>query len=501
MPMYTVSDDGTSGDNGRETPTSKKDPSAERGQPYRSPWQRDYDRILHSSSFRRLQGKSQLIPGLEGDFFRNRLTHSLEVAQVGKSIVDRLNSHESFFKSPDHALKPAIVEAAALAHDIGHPPFGHNGEAALHSRMTAAGGFEGNAQSLRIVSRLEKRQCRPFYIGGSWETPFSAGKDLRVGLNLTFRTLAAIIKYDTKIPHDLTKNKKDTNIMKGYYTTEDPLVSTIKHNVIGNFSTSMKTIECQIMDIADDIAYSTFDMEDAFKAGFVTPFDFLGADGSLVEDVAQKVQREMIKLDYDNRESETSIDDVYNCMYDTFAPLFEIPSEKATARPDFNNPQSLIPLFTIGHRSAMNVARNGYIRSSLISDLIAEYIFGVEVKEPNEDKPVLTKIQLNTKTRKKVEMFKHMTYNLVTSSPRFRISEYRDKEIVNPIFDVIVGKAGHSRYELLPDDVRRICFACDSREHAKRVVCDFIAGMTDRYAVEFYGRLTSETPQSMYKPI
>jgi len=126
---------------------------------WRSGFWRDRARLIHSPSFRRLQGKTQLFAGLESDFFRNRLTHSLEVAQIAKTMARRLNS-SSFAKRPDQ-LDLDLVEFAGLAHDLGHPPFGHTGEKILDELMRDAGGFEGNAQTLRILTRLEKKLDNP----------------------------------------------------------------------------------------------------------------------------------------------------------------------------------------------------------------------------------------------------------------------------------------------------------------------------------------------------
>jgi dGTPase len=133
-------------------------------EPYRMPWRRDYARLIHCPSFRRLQGKTQVFPGKESDFFRNRLTHSLEVAQIAKSIAIRLNHRSKFFRDDENNVNP--VELAGLAHDLGHPPFGHNGEAALDECMQDCGGFEGNAQTFRILSRLEKKELKDAETGG-----------------------------------------------------------------------------------------------------------------------------------------------------------------------------------------------------------------------------------------------------------------------------------------------------------------------------------------------
>jgi dGTPase len=175
-------------------------PQSSESEPYRSHFRRDYARILHSPAFRRLQRKTQLFPGDESDFFRNRLTHSLEVAQIAKSIALRLNHQISQEKGPKAGQIDAdLVELAGLAHDLGYPPFGHTGEHALHECMHEVGGFEGNAQTLRILSKLEKRQTM-----GSGTAPdfveFASGIDQRAGLNLCYRSLAAILKYDNCIP-------------------------------------------------------------------------------------------------------------------------------------------------------------------------------------------------------------------------------------------------------------------------------------------------------------
>jgi dGTPase len=147
--------------------------------------------VIHSASFRRLQGKTQLFPGNKSDFFRNRLTHSLEVAQIAESIAFRLNSEEPFFR--DDPLDTRLCAVAGLIHDLGHPPFGHNGEKALDDKMRRYGGFEGNAQSLRIIARLEKKV--------RYSEDECGGSDPRAGLNLTYRTIASALKYDQQIPH------------------------------------------------------------------------------------------------------------------------------------------------------------------------------------------------------------------------------------------------------------------------------------------------------------
>lgn len=196
------------------------------------PFQRDYARIMYSSSFRRLQGKMQLL-GIKNDqFFRNRLTHSLEVAQIARSLAGTIqyDPTESY-----------IVEAGALAHDLGNPPFGHAGEKYLNERFAEIGGFEGNAQTLRILTNIEKK--RP---------------DFR-GLNLTYRSMLGIVKYFNKF--DLEKYKLDKKGQKYIYDEDyDLLKKFIDENAI-----KVRTLDVQIVDIADEIAYAAHDLEDGLR--------------------------------------------------------------------------------------------------------------------------------------------------------------------------------------------------------------------------------------------
>lgn len=196
------------------------------------PFQRDYARIMYSSSFRRLQGKMQLL-GIKNDqFFRNRLTHSLEVAQIARSIANSIKYDEG---------ECYIVEAGALAHDIGNPPFGHSGERTLNELFAEYGGFEGNAQTLRILTNVEKK-----------------GPHFR-GLNLTYRGMFSVVKYFNKF--DYEKYKKDKKTQKFIYDEDYELLL----NFISKNELKIRTIDVQIVDIADEIAYAAHDLEDGLR--------------------------------------------------------------------------------------------------------------------------------------------------------------------------------------------------------------------------------------------
>ncbi len=464
-------------------------------EPYRKDARRDFARLIHCPAFRRLQGKTQLFPGYESDFFRNRLTHSLEVAQVAKSIATRINYKvREFEKNP---ISTDIVETAALAHDLGHPPFGHNGEKALDELMKGSGGFEGNAQTLRILSKLEKKETF-----GAQPRKKIATSDQRVGLNLTARTLAAILKYDNKIPSTKDGRKMD-GVHKGYYDLEAPVVEFIKHNVIrGDKNQTLKTIECQIMDIADDIAYSTYDLEDAFKAGFLSPMQIISSGDDILNRVSAKVRESII-----DEELKQIINEEYilRILINTFRDIF--PSEEIKEIIyQINNKQS-IPMETdytvmsamissTTNVSSLETSKSGYLRTSLTSQLVGEFIRGIGA-EYNGDEPALSQITINPDVKIKIEILKHYTFETIINSPMLKVVEYKGKDIVKQIFCALDDGGSN----LLPEDYKRIYDNFSNSTEKKRTICDFIAGMTDRYAIEFWRRLYASSHESIFKPL
>jgi len=430
-----------------------------RQQDHRDPFQRDRARILHSASFRRLQSKTQVMGSGQSDFYRTRLTHSLEAAQIGSGITAQLRCKYPKLSKELFPQSDSLIETICLAHDIGHPPFGHGGEIALNYMMRDHGGFEGNGQTLRIVARLET---------------FSE----HFGMNLSRRTLLGLMKYPQLI-EKLYKENKPTSVSnfrqlkadewhppKGLFSDDqdiidwvlEPLsdadrtlfqsINLLKDNK--NHKTRFKSIDCSIMELADDIAYGIHDLEDAIVTKVVNRTDF-------EREVILKLQQ---------------IDD--NWLQEYSATLTE-------------------KLFSDHHhlqKDAIGGLVNYLITSIKLTDLNQQ-------KEVNFAEPLLRyNATLSTATARALKIFKDFVYVYVIKLTSLQRLEYRGQQIVMELFEALSSDP----LRLLPSNsAKRWQQAVDNKQNSERVIADYIAGMTDDYATRLYQSLFNAHAATEYQ--
>jgi dGTPase len=354
---------------------------------YRSEFQRDRDRIIHCSAFRRLEYKTQVFVNHEGDMFRTRLTHSIEVAQIGRTIARALNVNED------------LTEAICLAHDLGHTPFGHAGQDALNNCMKNFGGFEHNLQSLRIVDVLEERY--PNF----------------PGLNLTYETREGILKHCSQ------KSALELGELGKRF---------IKNN--------KPSLEAQIANIADEIAYNNHDIDDGLRANLLN-INLL-SKSVLFEDNLKEVVKKWKTLN----ERQIRHEVVRRMINYIVSDLIE-------------NSRRLIQSYQPGNVDAVRESRQSLIK-------MGEFI----EKKHNDLKRILRK-----------ELYEHEQVQLMTEQAKKTIQHLFDAYMKNPI--------------LLTDELQeRIKENMKSKNERKkaRMIADYIAGMTDRFALSEYKRISDQ---------
>lgn len=394
-------------------------------------YQRDFARILYSSSFRRLQGKMQILGIEHASFFRNRLTHSLEVMQIAKGIAGLVRKALSEFEDV-YGCDMYVIEAASIAHDIGHPAFGHSGERVLNE-LSGGIGFEGNAQNFRVLRHIERK--------------FPTFR----GLNLTYRTLFSILKY--KIPLAVG-NKK--------FLYPDDL--DFFQNTITNHQFVHRTLDVQIIDIADEIAYATHDLEDALSMGY---FDI------------EELVFEFSKLPQCERCTEL---------------LDKVVSQAQT----------------IAKKSSVTFSASEYshiFKKELTSCLINELINDITLV------PVSPELQEKTGSTNQEELgfdvysglvkgLKELTFKCVNQKNSILVYEKKGEIIIRGLFHLFMDENINKNFILLPSEYRPTEGA--GNEIVIRCVLDYIAGMMDSYAIsqyeQYFGRkfcdITFECPDN-----
>lgn len=441
----------------------------------RTPWERDYARLIHSSAFRRMQSKTQVLGLGESDFYRTRLTHSLEVAQIGVGIVRwleqklqrkefRITEVEKTYKKKLIKLLPdyELMNAICLAHDIGHPPFGHGGEVALNICMRDFGGFEGNGQSLRILSRLDK------YTENN-------------GMNPTRRLLLGVLKYplpysETCVPDaygplqdPLWRCKAGEQLPpKCYLDTEQEIVdwilkplspeekkaftatkTLIDTSKTQHLKTRHKSFDTSIMELADDISYGLHDLEDAISLGLIT------------QNMWEKHFREHLVF-------------------------FEV------MRTEANKESTLEEI-------AKDVETNlfsgqSYQRKRQIGRLVHSCITSIFIKDngiENASEPLIRyNAYLGDGQKRLLHHISSLVMDKVIRSSNVQQLEFKGQKIVIELFQTLNADP----LRLLPDGYKERYkkiteeYPSDEAMH-RRVICDFIAGMTDEYAARFYERI------------
>ena len=346
----------------------------------RDQFQRDRDRIIHSSAFRRLEYKTQVFVNHEGDLFRTRLTHSIEVAQIGRAIARNLQLHED------------LVEGVALAHDLGHTPFGHAGQDALNECMREFGGFEHNLQSLRVVDLLEQRYAE-----------FD-------GLNLTFELREGILKHCS-----LNNAKLLGDVGERFINKEQP------------------SLEAQLTNLADEIAYNNHDVDDGLRSGLIT-----------------LEQLEQVTLFADN----------LNKVRSQYPDLSGRRLIHETVRRMIN---ALVVDLSEQSRANISKASPANIEDVRQSPMLIS--FSPEMREQ----------QTELKRFLRTNLYQHYRVNRMTA---------KAQRIVRELFAAFLADV-----RLMPDEFQARALQEASQMDKARAVADYIAGMTDRYAIREYQRL------------
>jgi len=393
----------------------------------RDPYERDRARVIHSSAFRRLQGKSQIFAAGWSGYLRTRVTHAMEVAQIARAIAT------------NHGLPGSLAEAAALAHDLGHPPFGHNGEEALAVCMRPYGGFEGNAQTFRILTRLEPLTTR------------------HPGVNVTRATLLGVLKYPGGRGGVPAMYEDDAAFDAGW----------LYWGVPAGDAGLPRSIICQIMDWADDVAYSLHDLEDGIRSGLLSHHALVTQEA--VERVTRRVQRALPALDRD------FVGHVLRTLYTRLDDGVSISPSTARIRETEG---------TYVHRfvTATKVEVTGTPRSSFDFRLLVPE--GVQLE---------------------CAVLKAITQELVLRDQRTGVSARQAVGTVTELFELLMetanGDLDDIRAAVLPGDVRAELAVCGSEGARARVVCDFISDMTDAQAGEYHRRLFAAPQTSPFAPL
>lgn len=437
---------------------------------YREPSQKDRDRLIFCSAFRRLAGVTQVVSVQEGHIFHNRLTHSLKVAQIAKALALklRLNAPDALLAAVG-GIDPHVAETAALAHDLGHPPFGHIAERRLNELAKSKGlkdGFEGNAQSFRIVTKLAIR------------------KEEFGGLNLTRATLNAILKY----PWMYGKNGKKSTRKWGVYFTEKEDYEFARDGFDAGF---VKSLESELMDWADDIAYSIHDVEDFYRANLI-PLDRLVASLQPTRSDSYEVlpgsETDRFLIAMFKRWDEEKIQSE-----------FQDAASREKLRQSFIRIVS--QLYTLKTPYDGSHTQKAFLRN-FTSMRVSQYIQSVSLCDPDENQGC--PIRVHEDSLYEIKALKELTWHYVMRRPALAAQKRGQMHIIASLFETFYDAAESDNagdWDIFPFGYRERLELTDEPEERSRIVIDLIASMTEAQAIAMYQRLTGTSPGSMLIPI
>jgi dGTPase len=410
----------------------------------RKSFQIDRDRILYSSAFRRLAQVTQVVTAQEGHVFHNRLTHSLKVAQVARRLAEKLIGEQLDIAEKVGGIDPDVVEAAALAHDLGHPPFGHTAEEELDecaNRHGLTDGFEGNAQSFRILTRLAIHRVEYY------------------GLNLTRATLNAVLKYPWLRGARDGKSKKWRK-----YSVYD--LDREAFDFARSQGDERQTVEASIMDFADDITYSVHDLEDFYLAGLI-PLELLATDRDEFDRFSSEWLRERPEdptaqiVQAERHRFQNFLDATYNLKGQYRPGSFE---QKAQIK-------------------------------RISSQLIQTYLNSIALSEEYGDRGFL---QYDRAREEELKFLQRIVWSYVISNPRLATQRYGQKKIIRTLFEIYLEASERADLSFIParfvreyqELLEREAKGEAVRPEKTRMAVDIIAGLSEAEAVLKYRRLT-----------
>ncbi len=509
-------------------PSDEQDLGEPGGKDQRSPYERDRDKILYCRAFRRLKDVTQVARAGETYLHHDRLTHSLKVAQVGQRLSELLlSAYEDHDIPVNDYLDPNVVEAACLAHDLGHPPFGHLTEKLLDKKVreetsndsdggddeggegdSSGGvesdpgasnqviGYEGNAQSFRIVTNLVP------------------SIEAHLGLDLTRATLNAIQKYPWERDADLNVDEK-TDKKWGCYPTEQRYFDFARQPLDSKHE---RTLEAEIMDFADDLTYAIHDVDDFYRDGLI-PFDKLLREA---KELVELQEAEGLVEPGDSSAKEVNIDTAASQAEGTDLKAFE---EYLIKKSDIDLQEGdAIRFFIELVLDGPNVTDHFFspydgteeeqrALNQFVSAMIARYLEALQetagdrdsvyLERSDEDSPPT--LEINSKFRREIDILKQLTFYYVISNPTLAAQQRGEEQIINELFDVLYEEAD-------PDGVYTSAIPVQYRERVDqiddaddplraRIVADMIAAMTEPQAITLHKRLVGRSPGSLQDEI